>query len=71
MRNKAKKLANYLETHLGWSVHDEHRICKCGESSYDKKDKFCTKCGSKLGKMKPIANTIDELEEALIFAFKK
>jgi ribosomal protein L37E len=61
-------MAKFLEEKYGWTVHDEKRVCKCGQPSYDKDDKFCRKCGKKLGKVRPHQGSIDQIETAMAYA---
>ena len=68
MTKRAKRLAKYLETDLGWSVFSDKTICPtCGNACYGKK--YCSECGTK--QVKPIKDrkeTLDQIEQALIYA---
>jgi ribosomal protein L37E len=53
MSKRARELAEYLETVLGWEVYEDRRDCyKCGEHTYGRDKNFCSSCGSKLSKVK-------------------
>ena len=71
MTDRARRLAEYLEKELGWQVYDDVKKCNCGETSYGNRKFFCYSCGKKLPKMKPRRETIEQLEEAIIFALKE
>ena len=71
MSKRAKRLAQYLEKNLGWTVYDDSRVCKCGYSSYGRERIYCAKCGEKLPEIGPKDDTIEQLEKAIAFAVKR
>lgn len=71
LKTAAKKLADWLENDLGWTVYNgTKRECNkktCSYYTHDDDQKFCAYCGLPL-KEPAQDHVLEELEQALKFA---
>ena len=68
MTDRAKRMIEYLEDRLGWTVYQNKKTCQEGHIVYG--GKFCNECGSKLKKTKD-TDSVKQVEQALKYALEE
>ena len=65
---RARRLAKYLEDHLGWIVYEVHKACPNGHTTW-RDDSFCGVCGKRLVNDKEAHKAIArDIEGAIAYA---